>query len=581
MAISDLLAPTALEFKPRSLVFGDQVARVLAVVDYPNRVGPGWLAKLAAQPGVSVSYHLRPSDNLNLTQALNQSINEYQSRLTTGGNALFQSRWKQSLADAEELLRKIDQENQTVFRFIVVILVTAEDEEELARRARRVEAVAAAAKMRVRVAAFKQEAGLRAAAPWAVWPKEIEALSDREIPSETLAAGFPFVSSGLNHGSGLAWGRDEDGGLVLINRWEIPLGSGQTNANVNILGTSGSGKTFAATLLFLREFALGRRVFIVDPEREYRRICRKVEGNWVNTIGGGRRINPLQVPVAPLDVDEDDEDQGATPSTYLSLHIQRLKTFFRLYMPSLDDLERAGLEDVLLAAYKEKGVGMETEPSGVTEWPILSDIYRLLSDRPDLERVAALLRSAVEGADSFLWNGPTTLPEDSEFTVLDIRDLTDADENVRRAQYFLTLTYAWDLVRRGKAGGEWTILGVDEAWIMADPDTPEAMKFLKSVAKRIRKYNGALVVITQNSVDFLAPEIARMAEPIITNSSLTLLMRQNSKDLKTLRDLLALSDAEADRLAGANRGQGLLLAGNNHVWLRVEASPYELEAMAK
>jgi type IV secretory pathway VirB4 component len=134
-------------------------------------------------------------------------------------------------------------------------------------------------------------------------------------------------------------------------------------------------------------------------------------------------------------------------------------------------------------------------------------------------------------------------------------------------------------VREGQATGRRTPLVIDEAWLLADPQTPQVLGFLRHLSKRIRKYGGSLVVITQNAVDFLAPELARMGQAVLSNASTKLLMRQEAKDLEVLRDLLHLTEAECDRLAGARRGEGLLLAGNHHVWLRVEAAPHELELL--
>ncbi len=577
MALLDLLAPPALGFQPRHLVFGDQVARVLAVLDYPPRVGQAWLSRLANLPGVSLSLHLVPTDPVDLLQALNKSVQEYTSRLAAGGSALAQSRWQQSLEDAKLLLKKVDQEAQKVYRVAVILLVLAPDEEELNRRSRQVEATCAAAGMRARAAVYRQEDGLKAAGPWGLLPPEMAGLAAREMPAETIAAAYPWVAGGLNHGRGIVWGRDTGGGLILADRWQPPEGSGITNPNLNILGTSGGGKSFAAKVLLLREYALGARVLVLDPEREYRGLCRALGGSWVNAAGGSGRINPLQVPDTP-DADEEDEEAGGTGRGPLSAHLQRVKTFFQLYLPGLDDLERAVLDEAVLAAYREYGVDWQTDPATVQTWPTVDDVYRHVQGA-GAERLAILLKGAAEGAESALWAGQTSLPPAGEFTVLDIRELTDASDAVRRAQYFNILGYAWDLVREGQARQRRTVLVVDEAWLLADPQTPQAMGFLRNVAKRIRKYLGSLTIITQNVVDFLSPELARLGEPVINNASFKLLMRQESRDLEALRELLRLSEAEVDLLAGARRGEGLLLAGNQRVHLRVEAAPHELEVI--
>ncbi|MHB1128207.1 MAG: TraG/VirB4 family ATPase, partial [Bacillota bacterium] len=230
-------------------------------------------------------------------------------------------------------------------------------------------------------------------------------------------------------------------------------------------------------------------------------------------------------------------------------------------------------------AYSEYGVDWHTQPEKVDTWPTVADVYRHVKTI-GAERLAALLRGAAEGADSALWAGQTTSPPAGDFTVLDIRDLTDASDTVRRAQYFNILGYAWDMVREGRAAGKRTVLVVDEAWLLADPQTPQALGFLRDLSKRIRKYKGSLVVITQNVVDFLAPELSRLGQPVITNASSKLLMRQESRDLEALRELLRLSDAEGDLLAAAGRGEGLLLAGNQRVRVRIEAAPHEAQVIS-
>lgn len=580
MALPDLLAPTALEFRRADVIFGDQVARVMTVLDYAPRVGPAWLARLATLPATALSVHLVPTDSLALLKALNQSIQEYLSRLAQGGNALVQSRWEQSLNDAKTLLKQIDQESRSVYRVAVLLLVVAPNEEELGRRCRQVEAACVGSGMRSRTAVFRQDDGLRAAGPWGMLPREMEALCAREMTSLTIAASYPWVAAGLNHGHGTVWGRDDSGGLVLLDRWAPPEGAGLTNANVNIFGMPGGGKTYASMIQILREYAQGARVLVVDPESEYAPRLAKLGARVVDVAGGHGRINPLQVPLVP---DTDDEDDEASYSPLMA-HIQRLKAFFELYLPGTDDLERALLEKAARAAYDELGITPDTDPAVVCQWPTIADVHRQAASMGvRSERLAVLLESAAEGADSVLWTGQSTVEiGGSDLVVLDIKRLKEAAPNVRRAQFFNVLNYAWDMVREGRALGKRTCLVVDEAWIMIDPQAPQALQFLFEMSKRIRKYGpkpvgGSLTVSTQNIGDFLSPEVARQGQPVVTNAGIKLLMRQDPADLEKLRQPLRLTDAECDLLASARRGEGLLLAGNQHVRVRIEAAPHEIE----
>lgn len=591
MALVDLLAPPALDFGRQHLVFGDQVGRVLVILDYPPSAGPAWLARVMALPGVTASLHLAPSDPVDLLKALNSSVQEYTSRLAQGGNALSQSRWQQRLEHAKALLRQIDQEGQKVFRFGAVLLVLAPDEEELGRRVRHVEGVCAGAGMRVRPAVFRQEDGLRAAGPWACLPAEIDRMAGREWPAETVASTYPWVAEGLAHGRGCVWGKDAGGGLVLLDRWRPPAEAGLTNGNVNVFGMPGSGKSFASMLQVLREYAQGARVLVVDPEGEYRRLAHALGAPVVDAAGGRGRVNPHQVPVVPDDP-EDDEDPdgeaGAAPAAArgpLAQHVQRLKTFYGLYLPALDALEQALLEKAILEAYRRRGIGWDTDPATVREWPTVADVQRILGERPEAARLALLLESAAEGADSALWAGQSTIQIGAQdFVVLDIKRLKEAAPNVRRAQFFNVLSFAWDLVREGRAMARRTILVVDEAWILIDPQTPQTLEFLKEMSKRIRKYGqrpvgGSLSIVTQNVGDFLAPEVERLGKPVVTNAGVKLLMRQDPADLERLREAFRLTEAECDLLASARRGEGLLIAGNQRAWVKVEAAPHELELL--
>jgi DNA helicase HerA-like ATPase len=161
--------------------------------------------------------------------------------------------------------------------------------------------------------------------------------------------------------------------------------------------------------------------------------------------------------------------------------------------------------------------------------------------------------------------------------VLDIHDLENAPDNVKRAQYANVLGYAWDLARRNRH--ERVILVVDEAWMLVDPQVPEALGFLRKLSKRIRKYMGSLMVVTQNPIDFLAPEVAREGEPVLANASMKLLLRQEAKDLPTVASLFNLSEAEQERLATARVGEGLLIAGNHRTWVTVDTAPHEAVLM--
>ncbi|EGD51623.1 type IV secretory pathway VirB4 components-like protein [Thermoanaerobacter ethanolicus JW 200] len=574
----DMISPQALEFNARQIVFNDQLARILVIAGYPPKVNAAWLSRIAGMPGVVCSVHIEPTDPTNLIMSLNKAIGEYAGRLEMGGNALTMQRTEQALKDAEELMRKIDQEQQQVFYVTVVLMVLAPNQQELDRKTRQVEASLAASGMRGRVLIFRQEEGLKAAGPFCTLPDEVKDAGARNMPAETAAASFPFTASGINDGSGVVLGKDRDGGLVLVDIWK--RGGDRTNSNWTILAKPGAGKSFTAKMLLLREYMQGSRIIIIDPEREYKDMCNKLGGVWINAAGGEGKINPLQVRLRP--VEEEEEKQDSSFQSPLALHIQTLRTFFSLYLRDLTDTEKAALEDALVEVYKEAGITWDTDPKSVPndKWPTVKELYEYLvkkaEENPEAYgRLSVLLKRAAKGADSYLWAGSTAVEADSDFIVFDVHDLQNAEDQVKRAQYFNVLSFAWNILERDRR--ERTVLVVDEAWMLVDPQTPQAIAFLRDTSKRIRKYNGSLIVISQNVIDFLAPEVQRYGQALLDNPTYKLLLAQGEKDLEAITALMNLSEAEHDLLANAKRGEGLFVAGTQRIHIKIEAAHHEMQ----
>lgn len=574
---TNLFAPEALDFHPSDLLAGVEWRRVYQVIAFPPDVADGWLTQAANFPGVTLALHGIPEDAYQLTQALNRRIGSIAGQLALGKTAaLTEQRLTHELEDATALMQQIDAEQQAVFHTGLFFVVSAPDAESGLRRAKRLEGLLAVSGMRARPLLFRQNEGLLTAAPFGLWPKSLQGA--QEWPAATVAAAWPFGGGGINHGHGILLGHDTDGGLVLFDRWNPPDDAGITNKNFNIMSQPGGGKSHATKLMMLREWAMGAKVFVLDPEREYRPLVKATGGVSINAAGGGTRINPLQPPVfdtAVLD-EEDRVDSG------LGTHIQRVIDFFKTYLPQMSAMQRALLEQGLEAVYREKDVTIADDPTSwrsrtPAQWPHVGDVYQYcqLQTGDDWTTLTALLRSAGEGVLADLWAGPSTVPatHQSDFVVLDIHDLQDAPDNVKRAQFVNVLGYLWDLVRADRS--EHKLLVVDEAWMLIDPQAPEALRFMKALSKRIRKYGGSLMVVTQNVVDFLAEAVAGDGEQVLTNAAFTLLLRQGGKDLQALTELFSLSDAERDKLTNARVGEGLLIAGNQRAWVTVDTAPYE------
>lgn len=585
----DVLAPSVISFQPKDIVLGNQNQSVMVITDFAPEVGVGWLSDIVTMPGVIASIHTNPTDSYDLIQTLNTAMGVYQGRLNSGGNAIQIQRAEKGYKDAEKLLKKIDQEQQQVAFVTVVLLITANDSDTLHQRIKRVESRLAGQGMRGRIPTFRQEQGLKMVAPWGIESTEIMQMGARNMTMETVAASFPFVYSGLNDGDGILLGNDQTGGIVLVDFWVRK--ADRTNSNLTIMGRPGVGKSATVKKILLDEYKKGTKIIIIDPEREYKEMCENLEGNWIDCGGGAKgRINPLEVRIVPID-DEEEEvklySDEIVKKGPLAIHFQTLRTFFKLYMKDITRIHMAMLEMALEELYiKEFNISWDVDPQKMkpSDWPTLKDLYELLEkkkeenkDEPEWRELSLLLRSAAIGADSVLWSGETTIEADKDIVVLDIHQLLEGDEEIRKAQFFNILSWAWTQVAKDREQKK--LLAVDEAYLLVDPETPQPLAFLRNTSKRIRKYEGGLMVITHNLVDFLDPAVRRYGQALIDNPVYKIIMGQGDKDIEALTKLMTLSEREIQTLMKGERGAALFIAGNRRLQINIELFQHEIEMM--
>ena len=208
-----------------------------------------------------------------------------------------------------------------------------------------------------------------------------------------------------------------------------------------------------------------------------------------------------------------------------------------------------------------------------TKWS--NDEKFSIKKRERCESIALRLRSASVGADSALWNGHTTIDPNADFIVLDTHDLQEADDTIKRTQYFNILTWAWQQLSKNRE--ERVLLGVDEAYLVVDPEVPQALQFLRNISKRIRKYEGGLAVITHSVIDFLDPSVRRHGQALLDNPCFKFFMGSDGKNLEELTNLMSLTEAEQEMLAKKKRGHGLLIAGSKRLHAKVELADHELQ----
>ena len=314
--------------------------------------------------------------------------------------------------------------------------------------------------------------------------------------------------------------------------------------------------SYAIKLEILRSLMFGTEIITIDPENEYRALCNAAGGEYINfSFASQNRINPFDMS-ALTETSEENE---------LNLKIQSLHSLFKVIMGALSPTEDAILDRALAATYKMKGITFDPETQKKTP-PLMEDLYKALigMEENTARTMADRIEKFVKGSFAGIIDQPSNVTLKNPFTVFSVRDLEDS---LKPIAIFIILDYIWTKMRRDLKK---RLLVVDEAWyLMRNPDSAA---FLYGIAKRCRKYFMGLTTITQDVEDFLGSDYGR---PIVTNSSIQILMKQSPAAIDRVQQVFYLSEGEKHLLLSASVGEGLFFAGNNHVAIRFVASPDE------
>lgn len=592
----NLLTPiNGIEYKGNKMRMGDNFAKVYTIIKYPNMVKAGWLSKLCNIPNTIVSIQFEQTDNSILIENMAKGIKQSEMTYESTNDILTRKRALREIDDGQQILDKVEIKGQTVGYMTIVLMVLAEDEETLSKRCKRVESIIASMQLKGRSLAYLVRPAFKTVAPFSIGDNEILSIAKRNIVMQDFVGGLPFAGGGLNDGKGFYLGKDNNGGVVILDTWKRELD--RTNSNFVVMGTSGVGKSTAVKHILLNEYMLGTKIIAIDPEREYKTLCENLKGDWVNVVGNkGEMINPLQI--RPVPVDEEDiadekvyNDEGNGVGA-MALHIQTLRPFFNLLFPDITHNQLSILTENLEETYKKFNIDWETDITKLknTDFPIMEDLYKTVSsnikklekksiDVSDYKTVQGLLRDIAIGADKDIFNGHTTLNANSKCIVLDTFNLQNADERIKKAQYFNILTYCWEQISKNRK--EKVLLACDESYLMIDPQVPQTLMFLRNIAKRCRKYNAGIAIISHSVVDFLDPSIKMYGQAILDMACYKVLMGADGQNLEEMKVLYKLTEAEEDLLYARQMGNALLMAGTSRLSVKFDIFEYEFDYFMK
>ncbi len=546
LALKDVLSPSALEVNPTFVRLGAKLARTIFVFSYPRYLHTSWFSPIINLDKIfDVSMYVHPVDTASMLRTLRRKVAQVQSQISSREerglvrDPILDTAYR----DLEELRDKLQQAQERIFNFGLYLTIYGFSEEELNKTETEIKSLLEARLVYTKPALFQQSEGFQSVLPLNTDKLDINTY----LNSSPVSSTFPFVSFDLTSNKGVLYGINRhNNGLVLFDRFSLP------NANSVIFGTSGVGKSYLIKLEILRSLMWGIDVIVIDPEKEYEYLSQTVGGSYVNiSLTSKNHINPFDLPIPR-------EDES--PADVLRSNTVNLIGLFRLMLGGLTPEEDAMLDQAITETYASRDITPESDFLKVVA-PTLSDLELVLASTAGGENLAMRLKKYTTGTWGGFINQPTNIEMKNRLVVFSVRDMED---ELRPVGMFLILRYIWNAVRTTLKK---RILVVDEAWwLMKNED---GASFLFGIAKRSRKYYLGLTTITQDVGDFLNSPYGK---PIITNSSMQILLKQSPATIDLVVGTFNLTEEEKFLLLESERGEGIFFAGLKHVAIKVMAS---------
>ncbi|MDO8555402.1 MAG: ATP-binding protein [bacterium] len=546
LALQDIIAPSAIVINSNYIKLGDKFAKTFFVFSYPRFLSSDWFSPIINMDKIfDISIFVHPLETSAILRKLQKKVAEVQSQIheREEKGLVRDPILDTAYTDLEDLRDKLQQAQERLFSLGLYLTIYANNEEELASTEREIRSTLESRLIYAKPALFQQEEAMETVFPFGTDKLAVHT----KMNSSPLSSLFPFISFDLTSNKGILYGINRhNNSLILFDRFSME------NYNSVIFATAGSGKSYATKLEILRSLMWDVDVIIIDPEKEYEHLAEAAGGRFFNiSLTSKNHINPFELPVPR-------EDES--PADVLRSHIIGLVGLFRIMLGGLTPEEDAVMDRAIAETYASRDITQESDFSQAIP-PILSDLELVLISMEGGEILAQKLRKYTQGTWAGFLNQPTNVEIDNKLVVFSVRDMED---ELRPVAVYLIMQYIWNAIRRQLKK---RLLVIDEAWWMMK--SPDSASFLFSVAKRCRKYYLGLCTITQDVTDFIKSPYGM---PIITNSSIQILLKQSPAAIDLIQETFKLTEEEKFLLLESEVGEGMFFAGLKHVAIKVISS---------
>jgi len=549
IGIKDIIAPSSLtSLKPDHLKLGKRLARSFFIFSYPRYINTGWFSPIInLDTPMNIGIHIHPIYTGTVLKNLRRKVTEVTAEIMERQEKglIRDPALETAYRDLEELRDKLTTAQERMFKLGIYLTVLGDNSQQLREVETSLRSTLESRLIYIKPTLYQQLEGFNSTAPYGLDQLSVH------TPMNTgpLSSTFPFVSFDLSSSEGILYGINRhNNSLILFDRFSLE------NANEVLFGKAGSGKSYCVKLAIMRSLMLGVDVIVLDPENEYKYLANAVGGSFFNiSLASPNHINPFDLPTPR-------EDEK--PEDVLRSSIINLVGLLRIMLGGLTPEEDSIIDMALTETYAAKDITLESDPSTWRERiPLMGDFESILEGMEGGESLVRRVRKFTKGTFAQFFNQPTNTNLEKPFVSFGIRDMED---ELRPIAMFIIMRYIWNKVRSDLKK---RVLVVDEAWWLMQNE--DGASFLYGICKRARKYWLGVTTISQDVNDFMK---SSYGQPIITNSSLQILMKQSPATIDVVKKAFNLTEEEKYLLFEADVAEGIFFAGQKHVSMKVVAS---------
>ena len=476
--------------------------------------------------------------------------------------------------DAKYIRKEMQVNGEELYFLYIYVTVFADNVKELNFYLNSIEGLMQSRGMQTKRANFREEQVFKSCLPIAENDIDIKNSAKRNVLTNGLISTYPFITSSIFDEEGIFIGKNiYNNSLIFVNRYNTEK---YRNANMCIFGTSGAGKSFYTKLLILRYRLLGIEQYVIDPEREYIKLAKELDGTEI-------KIGPSSnTYVNVFDIREESLEEGE--KGYLTVKIAKLIGFFNLIFGEMNEEEKGIIEEKIIKLYNLKNINFDDESLFIVnknniiskkfksslDMPILEEFYEILNEDEKTKKFSIKLIPFIKGSLKF-FNNYTNIELNNKLIVADVYEL--GEENLKYGMYLFTELF-WDKIKINRKNKK--AIYLDEIWrLIGVTSNKEVASFIYKIFKTIRKYGGSGVAITQDVSDLFSLENGTYGRSILNNSSIKSFFLLEEENIKILSENVNLSEKEKIEIKSLKRGESLMFIGDNHILTKVECSEME------